>query len=205
MTYKDDIDPKLLKDLFSYDYESGFLEWKIRPIEMFCDERAWKIWNTRYAKKKIDNNRRGYIGVRIFGKNYFAHRVIWAIHYGKWPKNQIDHINGVARDNRLANLRDVENSINHRNIKLPSNNTSGRIGVRLIKKTGRWKAEITVNKKYIFIGLFDTFEEACSARQAVEKEHGFLAAHGRVGFPSCAERGRTWELQKKKKSASLSE
>lgn len=203
MTYKDDIDPKKLKELFSYNYESGILTWNHRPIEMFCDERSWKIWNTRYAGKQITNNRRGYVGIRILGKNYFAHRVIWALHYGEWPKNQIDHINGVPSDNRIENLRDVENSINHRNIKLPSNNTSGRIGVCFNKRTGKWKAEITVNKKYIFIGMFTTFEEACAAREAVEKEHGFLATHGRAGFPSCVERGRTWELLKRKKTVSL--
>lgn len=205
MTYKDDIEPNQLKNLFSYDYETGLLKWKRRPVEMFCDERSWKIWNTRYAGKEITSNRRGYVGLRMFGKNYFAHRVIWALHYGEWPKNQVDHINGISSDNRIENLRDVENSINHRNTKLPSNNTSGRIGVCFNKQTRKWRADITVNKKYIFIGLFDTFEAACAAREAVEKENGFLVTHGRTGFPSCVEKGRTWELQKKKKTASLSE
>lgn len=203
MEYKDDIQPEKLKELFSYNPETGSLKWKRRPINMFCDERSWKIWNTRYAEKEITSNRRGYIGVRMFGKNYFAHRVIWALHYGFWPKNQIDHINGIQNDNRIENLRDVENSINHRNVKLPSNNTSGRIGVCFNKKSGKWKADITINKKYIFIGMFDNFRDACLAREKVEKEHGFLETHGRKGFPSCLERGRTWELNKKKKTDSL--
>ena len=203
MTYKDNIDPQVLKELVSYDYDTGFLSWKPRPLKMFCDERAWKIWNTRYANKKITSNRRGYIGLRLMGKNYFAHRVIWAMHYEEWPKNQIDHINGKPDDNRLDNLRDVGNSVNHRNLKLPSNNTSGRIGVCFYKKTGKWKAEITVNKKYIFIGMFDKFDDACAARKNAEEVHGFLETHGRAGFPSCVERGRTWESNQKKKRDSL--
>ena len=44
-----------------------------------------------------------------------THRLIWALQTGEWPKQQIDHINGVKDDMRFSNLRDVSAKINHRN------------------------------------------------------------------------------------------
>lgn len=45
--------------------------------------------------------KRGYVGVRICGKNYRAHRAAWFYVYGSWPENQIDHINCIRDDNRI--------------------------------------------------------------------------------------------------------
>ena len=42
--------------------------------------------------------------------------------YGKWPENEIDHINGIKDDNRINNLRDVTNRQNALNVGVFKNN-----------------------------------------------------------------------------------
>ena len=38
-----------LRQCFEYDPSSGNLTWRRRPIDHFVDERASKIWNTRFS------------------------------------------------------------------------------------------------------------------------------------------------------------
>lgn len=54
---------------------------------------------------------------------------------------------------------------------LSKNNTSGYKGVSLIKKTGRYRAYITLRGKRKHIGIFDTAEEADQARIEAEKKY----------------------------------
>lgn len=53
----------------------------------------------------------GYILVGVDNRLYLAHRLIWMMVYGEWP-NVIDHKNGDPSDNRLVNLRNVNQSEN---------------------------------------------------------------------------------------------
>lgn len=52
-----------------------------------------------------------------------------------------------------------------------SDNTSGYVGVQLYTRTGRWTANIEVKGKRIYLGYFDTIEEAVEARKAAEKTY----------------------------------
>lgn len=47
-------------------------------------------------------------------------------------------------------------------------NRSGRTGVRMDSRRNKWYAEIHVNYKKIWLGYYDTFEEAVSAREEAE-------------------------------------
>lgn len=174
------VDPESLRELISYSPATGELIWRERHPRFFASERDWKIWNTRYAGKGARTTSRGYRKIRVLGVALFAHRVAWAIHYGEWPTDQIDHVNGDRCDNRISNLRLASNTDNSRNIKRPANNTSGRIGVSFQKNSGRWRAEICVDQKRIHLGSFITFEEACAARTAAEAKYGFHRNHGRA-------------------------
>jgi hypothetical protein len=51
-----------------------------------------------------------------------------------------------------------------------SNNTSGYVGVCFHKGSNKWMAYITINKKNIHLGYFNTPEEALEARAAKEIE-----------------------------------
>ncbi len=95
-----------------------------------------------------------------------AHRLAWLYMTGAWPTGQIDHINGDPRDNRWLNLRQVNQSQNNANSKLSSRNTTGHKGVTFHKKAKKWMAQISYRGKPMYLGLYDTMEEAAEARRA---------------------------------------
>jgi hypothetical protein len=108
-----------------------------------------------------------YIGIRLDNVLYLAHRLAWFYSYGKWPVDQIDHINGDRTDNRLINLREATNAENAQNKRIRAGK-SGFCGVR--KENSKWLAEIKVNYKPIRIGLFNTPEEAHQAYIAAKRK-----------------------------------
>ena len=81
-----------LNNLFNYDEVSGKLFWKISKA------RCVKIGDV------VGSYNRGYLRVRIDGGQFYVHRLIWKMIHGTEPE-ELDHINGNPRDNRLKNLR----------------------------------------------------------------------------------------------------
>jgi hypothetical protein len=158
----------LVRNRLRYEPETGELYWLPK-------ENPRKGWNKRYANKPIRSISKGYIRLRIDGKFYAAHRVAWALYHGAWP-NVIDHINGDKTDNRITNLRSVTNAENMRNLRAPKDNRSGHIGVSPYRN--RWRALIGAAPQ-IYLGSFDTFEEAVAARKAAERRLGYHENHGK--------------------------
>lgn len=112
----------------------------------------------------------GYIRIRINGVKYKAHRLAWFCYHGQWPDGDIDHINGVRHDNRIANLRVVTNKQNHENrLAANRNNSTGLRGVSLHKKTGKYKAHIRHNGVLYYLGLYATPELALAVREQQER------------------------------------
>lgn len=178
---RNNINPEILRQLLRYEPETGKLYWLSRPQSMFPSERTWKSWNTRCAggpalEFTMDN---GYLIGGILGKTYLAHRVIWALVHGAWPSAEVDHINGVRNDNRIANLRAVTRTENGRNVCRRKNNTSGVTGVSFDNERNKWCARIRVNYRVCMLGRFDTFDAAVAARRAAEQRYGFHENHGR--------------------------
>lgn len=175
------IAPERLNEVLRYDPESGKLFWRDRGREFFETQRAFSTWNARYAGKEAmtSDNGHGYLRGSIGNKLILAHRAIWALQHGEWPVDQIDHINGDRRDNRISNLRCVSHKTNGRNQKRPTNNRSGAVGVHFYKKSKRWQAHITTEGKTNFLGYFDSFEDAVEARKSAEQKLGFHSNHGR--------------------------
>lgn len=151
-----------LREVLDYDPDTGAFTWK---VNLTSRARAGK------AAGHIRNN--GYHAVKIDGRNYMAHRLAWLMTYGKWPDHEIDHINGLRNDNRLSNLRDATRAENGRNLSVRSNNTSGIKGVYWSKRNQRWLAQITVNQKTKYLGIFKDVEKAKEAySQAAAELHG---------------------------------
>jgi len=58
-----------------------------------------------------------------------------------------------------------------RNKRIGKNNTTGRNGVNWVKETKKYRAEIMVNYKSIYLGCFTKLEDAAMARQEAEREY----------------------------------
>jgi hypothetical protein len=80
---------------------------------------------------------------------------------------QADHKNHNTLDNRRENLRRCTPMQNSQFRKKRSDNTSGFKGVCL--HNGKWEAAITVNKKTIRLGSFETPEDAGRAYNEAAK------------------------------------
>lgn len=163
------ITPQELHALFEYNPESGQLIWKVAAA------RRRKPGDVAGC---VAHCEKGRITVGIAGKQYRAHRIIWAMQTGEWPSDQIDHINENPSDNRWCNLRLASKAENMRNITIHKSNTSGHKGVGLHGPTGKWRAYIKADSKNYYLGLFHTKEDAVKARiAAAEKLHGIFSKH----------------------------
>lgn len=178
-----DISVELLRQLVSYDPETGALTWLPRTKETNNGKggRALTYANTRVAGKPafIGYHPDGYLTGAIFQKYVTAHRVAWALYHGRWPAKQIDHINGDRADNRIANLREVTTYENQQNRRMNKRNTSGCTGVFMYPGSCNWHAHITVNGCYKKLGVFKNYDDAVRVRKAAEREYGFHVNHGR--------------------------
>ena len=156
-----------LKSLVTYNPETGLMTHK-------------KRFGVGDGSKAGVVDAEGYLIVRVDGSRCRLHRLAWLYVTGIHPTGQIDHINGDRSDNRLCNLRHVSNKQNGRNQRRQSGNTSGVTGVCWHKRFGKWIAQIRVDGKYIYLGMFTDINDAAAARKKAEVEHGFHANHGRA-------------------------
>lgn len=177
------VSPALVREFLAYDGETGLFMWKSRAREHFTTQRAYSVWNARYAggAAMAVLHSRGYLAGNIFKVSILAHRAAWAHYFGEWPKNIIDHINGDKTDNRIANLRDVTYSLNNRNVRPKLGKESKYVGVfPANSKNGAWVASICVDAKKIHLGTFHS--EDCAGR-AYDAAVRSLALHTRTNFP----------------------
>jgi hypothetical protein len=172
--------PAELRQLLEYDPETGVLKWLRRPPEMFVTEAYCKSWNTKYAGKAAGtlDNSNGYMVFKINDRKVRAHRVVLALTTGVWP-DVVDHLNGDRADNRLANLSSGSQSDNIKNSAKRSNNTTGITGVYWNTFIKKWGASIKANGVSIWLGRYDDFDCAVSARRDAEKTYGFSERHGK--------------------------
>jgi len=103
----------------------------------------------------------GYLIIKIKGKQYKAHRIVYAIFNDKLPKKEIDHINRIRTDNRIENLREVSRIENIKNTTKKINKDTGVIGIYIDKRKDLKKKYTTkINKKtYRFYTLQDAINK----------------------------------------------
>jgi hypothetical protein len=153
-----------VRELFDYDSNTGVLTWKVN----FPNGRS--IGSIAGHYDKIN----GYRRLKFDGIKYLVHRLIWVHYYSDDPSSKfIDHINGIRDDNRIANLRLVDDCENQWNAGATRKNKSGFRGVYY---RAPWGATIKVRGKYINLGFFETKEEAAEAyRVATLRYYGEFA------------------------------
>ena len=140
----------LIEKGYAYDPETGNIYSKLG-----------KIFNATHSKGYVQ------ISTTINKKSFklLGHHFAWYCVYGNCDIDEIDHINGVRDDNRICNLRNVNRNQNQ------WNHTKAK-GYAWHKKSNKWKAQISFNKKDMHLGLYVTEQEARQAYlNAKEKYH----------------------------------
>ena len=159
-------------ELFRYDYETGVLYWRWR-----VNSRVPKTLEAGTQRKSSSD---GYLNVSVNGRLYPVHRVVMLMCYGFCGEGlEVDHINHVRNDNRLVNLRFVTHRGNMRNKSVSSKSTTGVTGVSFLKARKKYIAQIGVNRKLIYLGMFETLEEAAAARAEANLKFKFNNNHGK--------------------------
>jgi len=155
-----------LKRLLRYDPETGIFTRLVSPA------RNVKVGDV------AGGICHGYIRIKINSRGYAAHRLAWLYVYGECPAGEIDHINHDRSDNRIVNLRCVSLQDNQKNQRMAKKNTSGFNGVCWHKVTRKWMAQISVNDEKIYLGVFNSIDDAIMARKAADIKYDFHPNHG---------------------------
>ena len=160
-----------LKGLLDYDPETGVFTWRKRTSSRVrVGDQA--------GCKKTDHWGKAYIHVKVGGGDYLAHRLAFLWMEGGVPEDQTDHEDGDGTNNRWSNLKRANHQQNGRNRRRQSNNSSGVTGVLWEPRSRRWRAQIKVKGRTLYLGLFASKEDAIAARKAAELEHNFHPNHG---------------------------
>lgn len=156
---------------FGYDSNKGVLTWNVNRAGVTFGAVAG--WTQR-------ENRNTYRRVELFGKKYYAHVLIWLIGTGSWPPPGMDvaHDDQNGLNNLIGNLYLTTTRENQMNIRRPTSNTSGTLGVSWHKGNKKWEARIKVRGKSIFLGYFVDVDDAIAARAAGSRKYGFHPLHG---------------------------
>ena len=139
-------------------------DFKYEDDKLYRLHKQSKKWNCCNTKSNAK-----YIQININKKLYYLHRVIYKYFNEDWDitdtshNNLIDHIDIDPTNNKIENLRRVNNSENQRNQKKKKNCSSQYRGVSWHKRDSKWEAQISIDWKKKHLGQFDTEEEAAEA------------------------------------------
>ena len=128
-----------------FKHKDGRERWKVRVFTLSPKGYPYTMIGSRKNKRA----------------NYFVHNIITLCYLGEKPLGyQTDHINSIRADNRVENLQYITPQQNNQKRKT----INGRIvkGYYLTKY-GTYEAQITVDCKKIYLGSYDTEEEARQA------------------------------------------
>jgi hypothetical protein len=154
-----------LKELLHYSPETGVF--------------IWRVGRKMAGKIAGSPNSWGYTVIGIEGRNRRAHRLAWLYVHGIPPNGQIDHINGVRDDNRISNLRVCVQVQNCWNAKKQKTNKTGFRGVCFNEKTKRFRAQINVFGTKIYLGEYDSPEQASAVYKEKARDlHGEFYREG---------------------------
>lgn len=146
-----------LKELLAYDPETGIFRWRKTITGWIKEGRALKPMEG------------GYLAVKIDGRRYQGHRLVWLYLHGRWPEFEIDHVNTLKGANAKGNLRDVPHSENAQNVRVPrSHSKLGVLGV--VRKGAKFGAQITINGRTRSLGTHQTIEAAHAAYLSAKRQ-----------------------------------
>lgn len=161
---------KMFKKYNKYDLSGEFgIGWTEKGNEFYFDledydkikDYCWYINNKGYVVTNINNIK--FISLHALVLNRIDVN----------DDLEIDHINGKSsrNDARKVNLRICTHSDNMKNRGVPSNNKTGVTGICFDENIGKYKAYITIDKQQIYLGIFDSIDDAKNKREIFEIEY----------------------------------
>jgi hypothetical protein len=157
--------------IFEVDVARGIMTWKNPPkgAEHTIGKQAGWI-------EKQKHNDRRFVRVQINGRSYSRSRIIFLVAHGRWPHPMVDHINRDSTDDRICNLREATASQNARNTR--RTRTVHDLPQGAYQAKNRFQSSITVDKRAIYLGSFETAEDAHKAYVAAKKVmHGEFSGY----------------------------
>lgn len=147
-------------EYLDHDLDTGVLCWRIAPGPV-------KIGSV-FGHRRKD----GYIRGSIRNRDYYAHRLAWAHVHGEWPTFVIDHENHDPSDNRLVNLRPATFGQSLGNTRVRRTGLKGAYPAHILASGElKWRALISIDRRYTHLGIFDTEEEAHDAYKIAAVKH----------------------------------
>ena len=134
----------------------------IRKYFKYNEDGTFTRTDRRGSNGSFDKD--GYLIIKIKGKQYKAHRLVFAYFNGRFPNREIDHINRNRSDNRIENLRECTRQQNIANTKRTPNPKTGVVGIYYDTCTKGLKKKYTFHfkgKTYRFL----TLEEALNKKE----------------------------------------
>lgn len=157
-----------LKSLLHYNPDTGVLMWLGRSRDHFNNERLADNWNKLFAWKDVNESPQVYRNTLTFnGVKYTLSRIAYFMHHGEMH-DRVVYIDEDNSNNRITNLRVVDQDGDAITRKISKNNMSGYTGVAWRKDCKRWVAHITVGYKRIHLGYFEDIDDAIAARKDVD-------------------------------------
>lgn len=117
-----------------------------------------------YGKEINNIGGKGYIQIKYKNIKLYGHHYAYFCVYSNVDFKEIDHINNNRSDNCISNLRSVNSQQNNFNRK----NTKGYTWNKRAKK---YVSQITINYQKIYLGLYDTKEEAKKVYLEAKKKY----------------------------------
>lgn len=138
---------------------------KLIKIGYTADLESGLIYNSK--SNLVTRKSNGYICIAVVDSddkktyNVKGHQFIFYMKHGYIPK-LIDHIDENKLNNKISNLRPSDKSLNALNI----SNSKG-----YTKHRGKYLAQIMIDYKHIYLGVYDTEEEASSVYQLEKQKY----------------------------------
>jgi hypothetical protein len=162
--YRNAVTKERLRELLVYDPGTGIFTW-IKQATPSVRIQIGDVAGTSHH---------GYRTISIDGVQYPAHRLAFLFMLGRWPVDQIDHVNLNRSDNRWLNLREATRSENAMNALVGRRNATGLKGV--CKNGNKWSARITIDQHVFHLGSFPSPQEAHATYcRAAAEYHGKFA------------------------------
>ena len=152
---------KRLRQVLTYNPETGIFRWrKATRGRVMPGNVAGALHSSMHRQIRVD------------GRLYQSGRLAWLYMKGRWPKHEINCINGDRLDIRWANLREITRA---QGMSLCP--PRGKLGVKGVwGKQGKYVAQIRVSGQKRYLGTFDTLKEASAAYSKAAKAVGLFVS-----------------------------